>query len=119
MRSEERKRGDDWADVLRGRGCWVVKLPGSSLAGVPDWLVVEPGLGIRLVEAKVRNHGRNAFVPSQCTGAQRFFLRNVSAFGGDARVLILDVEHWAEIPVEPDGVRVVEAWEFAVVAEGY
>jgi hypothetical protein len=115
----ERALGDRWAELLRGRGCWVCKLPASSLAGLPDWLVVEPHAGIRLVEAKLKRRSGAAFLPSQLTRAQRFFLEVVSRFGGDSRVLILGPETWLEDQVLYGEVQPVEKDTFSWISEPY
>lgn len=108
MADSERTRGDKWAEFLERRGAWVQKLPASSLAGLPDWLVVSStGAGSRLVEAKVLQTRGAAFVPSQCTGAQRFFLEAVARHGGQASILILGPDGFYEEIVDPD-VGVVE-----------
>ncbi len=103
----ERTRGDLWAEKLRAQGCWVQKLPASSLPGVPDWLVgKDGGGGTRWVEAKtleaVRHNGSR---PAQaCTGAQRFFLDRVHRAGDTASVLVLGSQGYLDI-----------AWEHADV----
>ncbi len=109
--SRERELGDRWAEKLRSLGAWVVKLPGSSLAGLPDWLVVQRPFGIRLVEAKVSQTVGAPFVPSQCTRAQRFFLEAIARHGGLASVLILGPESFYECRVY-DTVRAVQWPEF-------
>ena len=88
----ERILGDDWAAVMRARGDWVVKLPSSSMAGLPDWLWVRGPS--RFVEAKKLQERGSAFVPSQCTRAQRFFLEAVGRHGGRAYVLVLGPDTW-------------------------
>ena len=88
----ERVLGDDWAEVMRARGDWVVKLPSSSMAGLPDWLWVRGPS--RFVEAKKLQERGSAFVPSQCTRAQRFFLEAVARHGGLSYVLVLGPDSW-------------------------
>lgn len=90
----ERILGNDWAEVMRDRGAWVQKLPASSLAGLPDWLMVHPDVGICLVEAKKLRNSGAAFLPSQCSRAQRFFLEVVARYGGKSRVLVLGPDSW-------------------------
>lgn len=103
----ERSLGDDWADLERAAGAFVMKLPASTTAGIPDWLHVKPGLGIGLVEAKqtqgCEGFGLPAFALKQLSGAQRWILRTVARFGGRAQVLILDSDgymllDWADVP---------------------
>jgi hypothetical protein len=77
----------------------VQKLPASSLAGLPDWLVVDEVRGIQLVEAKrMLEGGHTGYRPSQLTRAQRFFLNAVAQHGGDASVVVLGEEGYAEMP---------------------
>ena len=90
----ERALGNCWAKLMSNVGHWVQKLPASSLAGLPDWILVTAEVGIVLVEAKLLQSRGNAFVPSQCTKAQRFFLEAVSRHGGEAYVLVLGPESW-------------------------
>ncbi len=114
----ERKLGDQWAKLKRSQGAWVVKLPASSLAGLPDWFIVERRTGTRVVEAKLLQVKGSAFVPSQCTRAQRFFLECVNRHGGRASILILGPGEWAEIPVWGD-VEAVSRDAFYREAKGY
>ena len=98
----------------------MVKLPASSLAGLPDWLLVEPGQGVCLVEAKLRRPMGAAFVRSQLTRAQRFFLECVSRFGGIAYVLILDPSGFVEWCVDPDhGVENCDQMAWTDLREDY
>ena len=90
----ERSRGDKWADVMRAEGAWVQKLPSSSLAGMPDWMLVWPPFGVCLVEAKKLQEKGSAFVPSQCSTAQRFFLEVVARHGGHSFILVLGPDRW-------------------------
>lgn len=46
------------------------------------------------MEAKKLQPTGSAFVPSQCTRAQRFFLEAVGRHGGLAFVLVLGPESW-------------------------
>lgn len=94
MSDSERDRGDLWAEVMRAWGAWVHKLSTSVFSGLPDWLLVHPSLGITLVEAKKLQESGAAFVPSQCTRAQRFFLEVVSRYGGSCYVLVLGPDSW-------------------------
>ncbi len=98
----ERSKGDQWADKERADGAWVMKLPASVTAGIPDWLHVKPGQGISLVEAKTLNAVVEAQgVPAQaCSGAQRFILSMVEQYGGRARMLILGKVSYAEVSWE-------------------
>lgn len=99
----ERGRGNLWAKGWRAAGAWVQKLPASSLAGLPDWLLVFPGRGICLVEAKLLRPKGHAFLPSQLSRAQRFFLSVVARHGGEAWVVVLGPESFLEVRVMPDG----------------
>ena len=113
----ERSRGDKWADVMRAQGAWVQKLP-ALLTGIPDWLMVKPGLGICLVEAKVIHPGGSAFVPPQCTRAQRFWLEVVARYGGQSYILVLGPDSWLMRRV--DGrVVVISRGDFGAFAEPY
>jgi hypothetical protein len=88
----ERSLGDKWAERERARGAYVLKLPASSTAGIPDWLHVVSGQGAGLVEAKLALHSRRdevVYRPEQLTRAQRFILRMVGKHGGRAQVLVL------------------------------
>jgi hypothetical protein len=113
----EKALGTKWAEFQRGMGNWVVKLPASSLAGLPDWLLVDP-LGISLVEAKLLQPRGNAFVPSQLTRAQRFFLEVVARHGGRSYVLVLGPESWFMMPVR-DHVTALSRRIFDQLAEPY
>ena len=95
----ERSRGDQWAEVMRARGAWVQKLP-ALIPGIHDWLMVRPGLGICLVEAKKLQEKGSAFVPSQCTRAQRFWLEVVARYGGRSYILVLGPDKWVMLPVQ-------------------
>jgi len=57
--------------------------------------MVHPAYGICLLEAKKAQEKGAAFVPSQCTRAQRFFLEAVGRHGGQAFVLVLGPSMWA------------------------
>jgi hypothetical protein len=100
-------------------GNWVCKLPASSLAGLPDWLLVCRPHGICLVEAKKLQPKGAAFVPSQLTKAQRFFLEVVARHGGMAFVLILGPGHWLMVRVEKGGVERVSRREFNFMSHPY
>lgn len=95
----ERDLGDLWAAERQAMGAWTVKLPASSLAGLPDWLVLD-GLA-EFWEAKKALPGAKAYDPSQLSAAQRFFQRMLARYaptcGG---VLLLDDDGWLEIPAE-------------------
>lgn len=99
----ERERGDKWAAKLRALGAWVQKLPSSSMAGIPDWLVVYEHRNhwddyARFVEAKRLEVTIGREAKHACTLAQRFFLNAVDAHGGCSSVLVLDDEGYAEFP---------------------
>lgn len=96
----------------------MLKVPGV-LSGFPDWLVVEPMLGIRVVEAKQLQAKGSAFVPSQCSAAQRLFLNAVARHGGAASVLVLGPDHYAEFFVGEGGVKAVSRGEFYGAARPY
>lgn len=122
MQSEERKRGDRWAEKRRAEGCWVQKLPGGSISGLPDWLVVEPGYGIRLVEAKVRQLQGSACTRAMFSTAQRLWLECIARYGGDARMLVLGEDDYAEVRLANEfggGVRHVSQSEYRRLAESY
>lgn len=95
----EKERGLDWAKLMKQRGAWVQKLPASVLAGVPDYVIAEPGRGLRVCEAKAALEGASCFRPRQCSGAQRLFLNAVTRFAGPeyATVLILGDTCWLEV----------------------
>lgn len=98
MARSERELGDLWAAQLERAGCWVQKLPASSMAGLPDWLVGRlGGEPPRFVEAKRIGRGVVAFKPDQVTGAQRYFLNRWVQSGGKASLLLLGEEGWVEI----------------------
>lgn len=116
----ERGRGNLWAELMRAAGWWVQKLPCSALSGLPDWLAVCRHYGITLVEAKKLQPKGAAFVPSQCTRAQRFFLEVVARYGGRTFVLILGPETWMMVEVEARvGVRRVNRREFNFFSQPY
>ncbi len=77
-RSTERALGDNWAEVRQRLGAWIVKIPASSTAGFPDWLVLN--VGIELWEAKRIRTGKTAYDPKQLSGAQRFFIRMMARY---------------------------------------
>lgn len=117
----ERLRGDLWAAKLRREGCLVRKVPAWE-AGVPDWMVVAPvthwAWGMRLVEAKQLQAKGSAFVPSQCSRAQRKWLEDVAQYGGHASILVLGPKGWAEFQVL-DKVRRVTRREFQEAMQSY
>lgn len=102
MAETERALGDLWAEARRARGDWVVKLPASSTAGIPDWLLAD-GNGVVFVEAKRREGGPTAFRPRQLTVAQRYFLEQVVLHGGRAGVVVLGSQGYVELT--PDQAR--------------
>ena len=90
----------------------------ALLTGFPDWLMVMPGLGICLVEAKKLQESGSAFVPSQCTRAQRFWLETVARFGGQSYILVLGRDCWYMSRVE-EVVKAIPIEEFGEMAEMY
>ena len=78
IRSTERALGDRWVEVREGLGAWIVKVPASTTAGFPDWLVLN--VGIELWEAKRIGTGKTAYDPKQLSGAQRFFVRMMARY---------------------------------------
>jgi hypothetical protein len=102
---------------MRARHAWVQKLP-ALLTGIPDWLMVKPGLGICLVEAKKLQEAGSAFVPSQCKRAQRFWLEVVARHGGQSYILVLGRDCWYMSRVEGK-VRAISIEEFGEMAELY
>lgn len=115
----ERQLGNRWAAFMRACGWWVCKLPASSLAGLPDWLAVGGPYGITLVEAKKLQPKGAAFVPSQCTRAQRFFLNAVARHGGVAFVLVLGPDTWLMQRVEKEGVQRINRRTFDFMSHPY
>ncbi len=96
----ERERGDKWAARMVRHGGWVMKLPASVTAGIPDWLHAWPGGGLRLVEAKTRYACAEAGTPwKACSGAQRYILRQVEQHAGSeyAAVLVLGEKGYQEL----------------------
>ena len=125
--SPERSRGDRWAEKLRASGCWVQKLPSSSMAGLPDWTVGKiktdiHQLGPRFVEAKAALSGTKpsskVYDPEQVTAAQWFFLDRWSQSGGDASVLILAEDGWIEMSIG-SAHRPMLRREFDVIKRSY
>lgn len=114
----ERSRGDKWAEVMRARGCWVQKLSTSDFSGLPDWLLVHPTFGNCFMEAKKLQEKGSAFVPSQCTRAQRFFLEAVARHQGQAYILVLGPVNWCMARVREE-VKVMTRKEFRAMAESY
>ena len=93
----ERQLGDLWAETREAEGAWVVKLPSSALAGLPDWCLM---LGtIQLWEAKRIQEGKTAYSPEQLSGAQRFFVRMIGRYAPECGgVLVLGEDGFVEIP---------------------
>lgn len=115
----ERTRGDHWADAMRAQlGAWVQKLPSSVTSGIPDWLLVDPYLGNCFVEAKKLRPSGPAFVPDQCSRAQRFFLEAVARHGGEAHILVLGPDRWLMRQVR-DIVREIPRKDFEALAVPY
>lgn len=98
--TSERDLGDRWCETREADGGWIVKLPASALAGLPDWLLMH-GV-IQLWEAKrVQPSGRYAYTPDQLSGAQRFFIRMMSRYAPESGgVLLLGEEGFLEIPAK-------------------
>ena len=100
--STERELGDRWAATIRAWPSqpFVMKLPASSTAGIPDWLVVGAPYGAQLFEAKLAlPTGEWAFDPHhQLTGAQRFILSAIARkWKPAAQLLILDETGYVEM----------------------
>jgi len=94
----ERSLGDRWAELRRARGAFVQKLPASSVAGIPDWLLVHRPFGAQLFEAKRALEGAYAYVPEQLTAAQRFVLGQIARrWKPAAQLLILDETGYLEM----------------------
>ena len=85
----ERQLGDLWVQGYRNAGAWALKIPGSTTAGIPDWLILHGG--VQLWEAKrIQQKGRLAYSPKQLSAAQRFFQRMLKRYapkGGGVVVL--------------------------------
>lgn len=85
----ERQLGDLWIQGYRNAGAWALKIPASSTAGIPDWLILHGGL--ELWEAKrTWGSGPLAYHPKQLSAAQRFFQRMLKRYaprGGGVVVL--------------------------------
>ena len=99
----ERSLADRWAEIQRNwpvRRYFVMKLPASSVAGIPDWLRVGPPYGAQLFEAKLAlPDGEWAFDPRQLSGAQRFTLGAIARrWKPAAQLLILDETGYLELP---------------------
>lgn len=99
--NSERELGDRWAATCRAwpSSPFVMKLPASSTAGIPDWLRVGAPYGAQLIEAKVAlAEGDYAFDPEQLSGAQRFTLSAIARrWKPAAQLLILDEDGWHEM----------------------
>jgi hypothetical protein len=80
--------------------------------------MVKPGLGICLVEAKKLQEEGSAFVPSQCTRAQRFFLEVVARHGGRSFILVLGPRWWYMQQVM-DRVKAISRRDFDALGEVY
>ena len=108
---------------MRASGCWVQKLPASSMAGLPDWLVGRIKVdvhqnGPRFVEAKAALKGATVYRPGQLTTAQRFFLDRWEESGGWASVLVLAEDGWVEISIESAHTP-MKRREFDVIKRSY
>lgn len=99
----ERDRGDRWAALMVKQGGWVLKLPASVTAGIPDWLHARKPGGVCLVEAKTQHACAEAGTPwKACSGAQRFMLSMVARYaGGDSvRILVLGELGYRELSLQ-------------------
>lgn len=99
----ERERGDKWAARMVRHGGWVLKLPASVTAGIPDWLHAWPGGGLRLLEAKTLEACQRADTPwKACSGAQQYILRMVEQHAGShcAAVLVVGEKGYQELTLE-------------------
>jgi hypothetical protein len=114
----ETTRGKHWAEEMAARGYWTQKLTTSAFAGLADWLLVHPDFGNCFVEAKKLQKNGSAFVPSQCTKAQQFFLEAVSRHGGMAFILVLGPDRWYMSRVKGKVKRVART-QFNLGAEPY
>lgn len=93
-------RGHAWARRMKHLGCWVEKLHGSGLTGLPDYLVGRPHEGVRFVEAKTLaavGGAREGIPAMACSRAQRFFLDQVVKCGGRAGLLVLGPYRYVEL----------------------
>lgn len=98
--SPERSRGDRWATLLRSQGWWVQKLPGSSVAGIPDWLRGHADHGLVWTEAKTLEavmRAKGGLPGNACTKAQQYWLNQLTRYGGQATLLLLDGGMWTEL----------------------
>lgn len=85
---------------MKHLGCWVEKLHGSGLTGLPDYLVGRPKDGVRFVEAKTLAavlDAKECRPARACTRAQRFFLDQVVRCDGRAALLVLGAEGYMEL----------------------
>ena len=106
----ERDRGDKWAARMVRHGGWVMKLPASVTAGIPDWLHAWPGGGLRLVEVKTLEACIRAGIPWEaCSKAQQYVLRMVEQHAGSqcAAVLVVGEEGYQELTLAEAN---VEGW---------
>lgn len=99
MSRTERELGDSWKETREADGAWICKLPASTTAGIPDWLLM---LGtIQLWEAKRIQPGAIAYSPKQLSGAQRFFMRMIARYAPEAGgVLLLGEDGFIEQPAK-------------------
>jgi hypothetical protein len=88
----ERQLGNLWAAKHHRLGNWTLKIPSSSTAGIPDWLLLIGG--IQLWEAKrILVGGRFAYTPKQLSAAQRFFQRMLKCYAPHAGGVLVLGEH--------------------------
>jgi hypothetical protein len=101
MQTRERVLGLRWKKNRERTGAYVLKMPASVTAGIPDWVLAHPNSGTVLLEAKcAQDPSRSpfAFQISQLTAAQRLTARLLAGHGANVRLLILAEDGWCSIP---------------------
>lgn len=94
----ERSLGDRWAEGRRADGDFVMKIPASSTAGIPDWIVCGAPYGLQFFEAKRTGSGALAYCPEQLSASQRFVLGAIARkWKPAAQLLILDETGYLEM----------------------